>query len=181
MPTDWKAINKASREAGNTPVEFPKKNDPLPAVAGAPTIPAKQITTPTVAPVPSQFARLSLPPRDGVPSEFLEKFAEFNDALLANSPNMESYMEKIRRDISEMPDLVWKLTPEEIGLIVSGSAKIQRIEIVSATTSKSKNKKADLDSLVTELEFLNNGGAGKKSGGPKNLEDALAEFGGVKF
>jgi len=108
---------------------------------------------------------------------FSTLFAEFEAELKLASPNLDGYLEKLRQDIAATPELVWKLTPEQIGLIVSGLAKVSRIEIASASAGKTKKK--DLDALggMLDLMSLENGPGLAKS--PEKKAMSLDLFGGL--
>lgn len=89
---------------------------------------------------------------------FSALFAEFEAELKKESPYLDGYLEKLRKDIEATPELVWKLQPEQVGLIVSGLATVSRIEI--ATAAK-KTKKSDLSALegILDVMAMNNGGS----------------------
>lgn len=113
---------------------------------------------------------------------FSALFAEFEAELKSASPNLDAYLEKIRKDTAETPELVWKLTPEQIGLIVTGLAKVARVEIATAT--KGKAKKKDLDALEGMLDLMameNNGSVIPKQKTAAETKAALDLFGGLKL
>ena len=41
-------------------------------------------------------------------------FSEMKQEMLKASPNLDGYMQKLKNELAAMPELVWKLTPEQI-------------------------------------------------------------------
>ena len=94
-----------------------------------------------------------------VASEYETLFAELDAELQAASPNLDHYLEKLRKDIAETPEMVWKLSPEQIGKIVRGLQVQSRIEIVSS--SAAKKKKSDIGGLADALGLSTTGSKSK--------------------
>jgi len=109
---------------------------------------------------------------------FSALFAEFEAELKKESPYLDGYLDKLRKDIEATPELVWKLAPEQVGLIVSGLATVSRIEIAAASK---KSKKSDLSALEGILDVMAMPSA-KSKPAASSAEDkaaALALFGSM--
>lgn len=123
---------------------------PKPAKNPAPT--PEETALALQPPKPLDLPPLELAPREGVASQFLELFAEFDKALIERSPNLPIYLEKLRADLQLMPDLPWKLKPEEIGRVVQGMMIISRVTIANAeTATKGSKKKSDMANLMMQM------------------------------
>ena len=79
-------------------------------------------------------------------------FAEMKQEMLKASPNLDGYMQKLKNDLAAMPELVWKLTDEQIGDIVSGLSIVSRIAITSSTGGK--KVKSDAGALASALDMI---------------------------
>ena len=92
------------------------------------------------------------------------------------SPELYKYLDKLRLDIYNTPELVWRLTDEQIGKIVTGLQVQSRIEIVS--TSTAKKKKSDIAGLAEALGLTGGipGVAEKKASAAKVKSADLEAF-----
>lgn len=81
-------------------------------------------------------------------------FAELEQKILQASPDLGGYLEKLKMDIKATPEMVWKLKPEQVGLIIRGAAVHSRIAIEGETAGK-KSKKADIAAVSGVLDMLN--------------------------
>lgn len=95
-------------------------------------------------------------------------FAEMKQEMLKASPNLDGYMQKLKNELAAMPELVWKLTPEQIGDIVSGLSVVSRIAIVSSTGGK--KTKSDAGALASALDLLSLDSGGKMPKPPSAAE-----------
>lgn len=72
--------------------------------------------------------------------EFKTLFAEYEAAMLAKSPNLPAYLDKVRSDLNSTPEILWRLSDSEIGIIVSGMMIHSGIQIASESAAKRSAK-----------------------------------------
>lgn len=99
-------------------------------------------------------------------------FAELEAKILARSPDLGGYLEKLKMDIKAAPEMVWKLKPEQVGLIIRGAAIHSRIAIENESAGK-KSKKADIAAVNGVLDMLNLPGAAPAAAAPQSLANVL--------
>jgi hypothetical protein len=77
-----------------------------------------------------------------------EKILKLQELLTTQNPGIDSWLRDIHTNLHKDESLIQYLSPEEIGVIVSGLSIKAKIEIVNeAVKSKSSNKK--LSTLTT--------------------------------
>jgi hypothetical protein len=69
------------------------------------------------------------------------QFAELEAALLAQQPEFKTILRQIHRHLGQEPELVTKMTEQEIQLIVSGLVVFANAEIVAPAVAKSTKAK----------------------------------------
>lgn len=84
------------------------------------------------------------------PSEQVqEKIAALKAELDKQNPGISSYLRDIHRNLIEDESIVQILTPEEIGVIISGASLLTKTQIVADSIKKNKSalKNLTLDDL----------------------------------
>ncbi len=76
-------------------------------------------------------------PHEQIQSNILE----LQQALIAAHPTMPTLLRTIHASLKANPDVVTLLTPEEIGIVVTGLKRQTNIEIISKATPASKKAK----------------------------------------
>ncbi len=86
--------------------------------------------------------------------EFKKLFAEYEAAMLEKSPNLPVYLDKVRSDLNSTPEILWRLSDQEIGVIVSGMMIHSGIQIASESASKKAAKSGSSASKVSLASLL---------------------------
>lgn len=69
-------------------------------------------------------------------SKFFLKLEELSSAIHANAPGVPTYLEQINQQLNQYPELVHKLSPEKIKIVVQGALKITGIQMAEVITKK---------------------------------------------
>lgn len=108
---------------------------PAPAPSTAPAQGAQQ----QLLPAPT------LPSSDALPKELADAVQSLANALHAQEPGIDSWLERIHEQLRAYPELTHILTPEQVRAVCSGwLAKTQTAVVASASKARSGAKAAKL-------------------------------------
>lgn len=113
------------------------------AVAAAPAL------APSTAPAHGAQQQLlpapTLPSSDALPKELADAVQSLANALHAQEPGIDSWLERIHEQLRAYPELTHILTPEQVRAVCSGwLAKTQTAVVASASKARSGAKAAKL-------------------------------------
>lgn len=81
-------------------------------------------------------------PANTIATELQEKVAQLQEQLLTNHPQIPVLLRTIHTQLRKDPELVTLMTPEEIGIVVSGLKRQTNTEITTAVVKKSASTKS---------------------------------------